>query len=105
MSRLTRGSMSFLKYQGLLVLLLACFSNALTDSARVEFQNEAKVDVDVYWRNEGDQSYALLTSIDKGVSGGLNTFKGHKFLVAPRGRDVGFGEIPNFIMQRPDQVG
>lgn len=99
--------MYFFRLQAILVLILASFQYSQgqkEDGARLEIQNEANIDIDVYWRDEGDRSYALLTSIDKGLKGGLNTYKGHKFLVAPRGRDVGFGEIPNFVMQRPEQV-
>lgn len=68
--------------------------------ARVAFLNEADTDVDVFWRNEADHSYSLLTTLQQGLKGALNTFKGHKFLIAERGKPVGFKDYPNYVHQR-----
>jgi hypothetical protein len=73
--------------------------------ARVEFDNQADLPVDVFWRNEADHTYNLLTTLDKGMRNGLNTFKGHKFLIAEQGRPVGFNEFPNYIQNREEMVG
>ena len=85
---------------GLLAVLVICCRTALGGSgaATVGLSNEAAVDVDVHWRDDGGM-YTHLMTIAQGVRGVLNTFQGHAFLVAEHGRAVGPNDVPNFTQQ------
>jgi hypothetical protein len=83
------------------LLVVSCLGR----SAKVEFKNDADVDVDVHWLDEKSSTYHFLTTVQSGLAGALNTFKGHKFLVAEKGREVDFAtDKPNHVQLKPDHV-
>lgn len=101
---LTRAGIAMMRPLTASCLLFLASLGLIDAKARVDFSNQANLPVDVFWRNEADQSYSLLASLEKGMRNGLNTFKGHKFLIAERGRPVGPKDFPNYIQQREEQV-
>jgi hypothetical protein len=91
----------------LLVCALALLAGVVGEDdrgAKVALTNNADVDVDVFWRDETRKAYTLITTLAKGLTQPLNTFKGHKFLISPKGSPVDGQVKPNFVQSRNELV-
>ena len=70
------------------------------NKAKVVFDNQGGVDVDVFWRHPQTKQYTLLATIAQGAGRDIATFRGHEFFVAVAGKGTPSAVVePNYVQR------